>query len=164
MLALQKQSIWAKKGFWKIHPSSHPDVIIQSDSLSPMINFMKNHSNIGLCGCKLLHQDHSLQYSKGSFPSLFSILLFRLVLPRRMRKYHLWGYERLAMWLGDRRIHAHEKPFDRRGGFFSMRITSSITRIWIIVFRSKKRDGGLLLSEIMAYHLTLMPYLLDTCR
>jgi GT2 family glycosyltransferase len=69
----------------------NPDTVIKSDSLSPMIDFMRRNSRVGICGCKLLNRDGSLQYSKGSFPTLFS-LFYRRVLPRRMRKYHLWGY------------------------------------------------------------------------
>jgi len=71
----------------------NPDVMIQSGSLHPMIDFMRDHPEMGICGCKLLNRDGSLQYSKGSFPTLFSIL-YRMVLPRRMRKYDLWGYDK----------------------------------------------------------------------
>jgi GT2 family glycosyltransferase len=71
----------------------NPDVVIQSSSLRPMIDFMRDHPEMGICGCKLLNRDSSLQYSKGSFPTLFSIL-YRMILPRRMRKYDLWGYDK----------------------------------------------------------------------
>jgi GT2 family glycosyltransferase len=73
----------------------NPDIVIQSESLKPMINFMRNNPTAGICGCKLLNADGSLQYSMGSFPTLFSILC-RIVLPRRMRKYRLWGYDKLT--------------------------------------------------------------------
>jgi len=69
----------------------NPDVTIQSSSLRPMIDFMRNRPKVGICGCKLLNRDGSLQYSKGSFPTLFSIL-YRVIFPRRIRKYDLWGY------------------------------------------------------------------------
>jgi GT2 family glycosyltransferase len=71
--------------------SINPDVIIESDSLLPMVSFMRANSKAGICGCKLLNGDGSLQYSTGSFPTLFSTI-YRSVLPRRMRKYNLWGY------------------------------------------------------------------------
>jgi GT2 family glycosyltransferase len=71
----------------------NPDVLIQSESLQPTIDFLRDHPEIGICGCKLLNQDDSLQYSKGSFPTLFATL-YRMALPRRMRKYNLWGYEK----------------------------------------------------------------------
>jgi GT2 family glycosyltransferase len=73
----------------------NPDIVVKADSLAPMIDFMRNHPAVGICGCKLLNTDGSLQYSMGSFPTLFSILC-RIVLPRRMRKYRLWGYEKLT--------------------------------------------------------------------
>ena len=72
----------------------NPDVVIQSGSLRTVIDFMRDHPEMGICGCKLLNRDGSLQYSKGSFPTLFSIL-YRMVLPRRMRKYDLWGYDKI---------------------------------------------------------------------
>jgi GT2 family glycosyltransferase len=73
----------------------NPDIVIKSDSLKPMIDFMRNNPTAGVCGCKLLNTDGSLKYSMGSFPTLFSILC-RIVLPRRMRKYRLWGYDKLT--------------------------------------------------------------------
>ena len=71
----------------------NPDVIIKSDSLLPLIDFMRMNPKVGLCGCRLLNEDGSLQYSKGSFPTLFSTAL-RMFLPRRMRKYHFRGYDK----------------------------------------------------------------------
>jgi GT2 family glycosyltransferase len=73
----------------------NPDVFICSPSLQPMVDFMANHPNIGVMGCKMLNLDNSLQYSKGSFATLFSIL-HRGILPRPMRKYDFWGYDKMG--------------------------------------------------------------------
>jgi GT2 family glycosyltransferase len=72
----------------------NPDTLIRSNSLVPIVVFMKDNAKVGICGCKLLNEDGTLQYSKGSFPTLFSTLS-RMVLARRMRKYHLWGYDKI---------------------------------------------------------------------
>ena len=72
----------------------NPDSAIHSDSLEPLIHFMRSRPQIGVCGCKLCNQDGSLQYSKGSFPTLFSTL-WRIILPGRMRKYHFLGYNEI---------------------------------------------------------------------
>jgi len=69
----------------------NPDVILQSEALGRILDFMRSHPNAGICGCRLLNEDGSLQHSKGSFPTLFSTI-YRVILPRRVRKYHLWGY------------------------------------------------------------------------
>jgi GT2 family glycosyltransferase len=69
----------------------NPDAVITSESLSPMIDFMRKNPMVGICGCRLLNEDGSLQYSKGSFPTLLSMIL-RSFLPRPMRKYQLSGY------------------------------------------------------------------------
>ena len=71
----------------------NPDTVIQSESFYPVIEFLRKNANIGICGGKLLNADDSLQYSTGSFPTLFSTLS-RRVLPRRMRKYDLWSYDK----------------------------------------------------------------------
>ena len=139
----------------------NPDVIIQSDSLSPMINFMKNHSNLGICGCKLLHQDHSLQYSKGSFPSLFSILLFRLVLPRRMRKYHLWGYEKIGKcdWVTGAFMLMRNRLIEEVG-FFDENYFVYYEDMDYCLQVKKKGWEVYYYSEIMAYHLN--PHAIST--
>lgn len=73
----------------------NPDVTLRSDSFVPLIDFMRENPKVGICGCRLLNGDGSLQYSKGSFPTLHSTV-FRMVLPRRMRKYDLRGYDRVG--------------------------------------------------------------------
>ena len=71
----------------------NPDTVIQSESFYPVVDFLRRNPNIGICGCKLLNEDGSLQFSKGPFPTLFSTL-YRIVLPRPMRKYDLRGYDK----------------------------------------------------------------------
>jgi GT2 family glycosyltransferase len=73
----------------------NPDVFICSKSLRPMVEFMVEHPKIGIMGCKLLNVDDSLQYSKGPFATLFSILS-RGILPRPMRKYDFSGYDKIG--------------------------------------------------------------------
>lgn len=72
----------------------NPDVIIQSNSLNPIIQFMKENHKVGICGCKLVNEDGSLQYSTGPFPGVFSTF-WRMFLPRPLRKYDWWGYDRI---------------------------------------------------------------------
>jgi GT2 family glycosyltransferase len=72
----------------------NPDAVIRSESFYPVIDFLRRNPNIGICGCKLLNGDGSLQYSTGSFPTLFSTLS-RMVLPRPMRKYCMWDYDKI---------------------------------------------------------------------
>ncbi|MDH4220385.1 MAG: glycosyltransferase family 2 protein [Candidatus Aminicenantes bacterium] len=71
----------------------NPDTVIRSESFYPVIDFLRRNPNIGVCGGKLLNPDGSLQFSKGPFPTLLSTL-YRIVLPRPMRKYDLWGYDK----------------------------------------------------------------------
>jgi GT2 family glycosyltransferase len=71
----------------------NPDTVIKSASLAPLLDFLKETPRAGVCGVKLLNKDGSLQYSKGPFPRLLPTL-YRTVLPKQMRKYHLRGYNR----------------------------------------------------------------------
>jgi GT2 family glycosyltransferase len=107
-----------KKAFGEFILLLNPDVIIQSDSLNPMMDFMRNHPKTGICGCQLVNPDGFLQYSKGSFPTLFS-LLCRTVLPRRMRKYHLWGYDRIGRcdWVTGAYMLIRHHLIEEMGGF-----------------------------------------------
>jgi GT2 family glycosyltransferase len=82
-----------KRGSGEFLLVMNPDIRIQSNSLEPIIDFMRSHPWAGICGCRLVNKDDSLQPSKGSFPTVPSTLL-RWILPRRLRKYHLWGYEK----------------------------------------------------------------------
>ncbi|MCJ7640982.1 MAG: glycosyltransferase family 2 protein [Desulfobacterales bacterium] len=92
----------------------NPDIVIQSESLQPMINFMRSYPKVGVCGCKLLNEDGSLQYSMGPFPTLLSTV-WRRVFPRQTRRYHVWGYD-------------EESPCDWITGAFMM-IRKEVSRL-----------------------------------
>jgi GT2 family glycosyltransferase len=48
----------------------NPDTLIQEDTLRVMINFLDNHPDVGLAGCKVLNPDGSFQLAcRRSFPT-----------------------------------------------------------------------------------------------
>jgi hypothetical protein len=96
----------------------NPDVFICSQSLQPMVEFMAHHPRIGIMGCKLLNLDNSLQFSKGPFATLSSIL-YRGIFPRSMRKYDLWGYEQSGPcdWVTGAFMLIHRDLFEKVGYF-----------------------------------------------
>lgn len=46
----------------------NPDIVIFSDAVKRMMDFMKNHPQVGLLGPKLVNPDGTLQYSSSFFP------------------------------------------------------------------------------------------------
>lgn len=53
----------------------NPDIIVTAESIHPMVNFMDQHPEIGILGCKLFNPDHSIQFSCRRYPNLFIIFL-----------------------------------------------------------------------------------------
>lgn len=53
----------------------NPDVVIRSNSLDKMIEFMETHQRVGALGCKILNPDQTVQTSNNNFPNLFTAFL-----------------------------------------------------------------------------------------
>lgn len=51
------------------------DTLVREGTLEMMVSFMEANSRVGICGCRLLNEDGSVQPSCGSFPGLFTIFL-----------------------------------------------------------------------------------------
>ena len=60
----------------------NPDIVVQADSVLKLFNYLKNNTNIGIIGPKLLNPDGSLQYSCALFPSLLIPILRRTLVGR----------------------------------------------------------------------------------
>ena len=53
----------------------NPDTLIRESALEAMVSFMEANARVGICGCRLLNEDGSVQPSCGKFPDLFTIFL-----------------------------------------------------------------------------------------
>lgn len=51
------------------------DTLVLENALEIMVDFMARNSRAGICGCRLLNEDGSIQPSCGGFPDLFTIFL-----------------------------------------------------------------------------------------
>jgi len=58
----------------------NPDTVIKSSAVAVLLDYLKNHPEVGLVGPKLLYPDGSLQYSCSKFPSFFMPILRRTFL------------------------------------------------------------------------------------
>lgn len=52
------------------------DTIIVEDFVSPIINYLKDAPDVGVLGCRVLNEDHSLQYTCWRSPTVFTGLSF----------------------------------------------------------------------------------------
>lgn len=53
----------------------NPDTLVRESALEAMVSFMEANARVGICGCRLLNEDGSVQPSCGKFPDLFTIFL-----------------------------------------------------------------------------------------
>ncbi len=96
------------------------DLYLQPDSLKIIHEFLS--SNKGVVGGALSFQDGAAQPSCGPFPTLADTL-WRLLLPRRIRKYNLlspsakMGEAQPVDWATGAFIGFNREVFDRIGGF-----------------------------------------------
>lgn len=79
----------------------NPDTEILDNALEKMVNFMKEHEEAGIVGCRLLNSDHSLQPSCRAFPNLYSQIIILLKLhnffPGLVKKYYMldWPHQEI---------------------------------------------------------------------
>lgn len=102
------------------------DTIILRDVLSRSVQYMQDHPNVGVFGCRVLNPDGTMQATCFGFPSLGSLLwkvtgLFRLKWPRFL------GREHMNHWLRD-----------------SERDVDVVTGCYFLVRRSAMDEVGLL--------------------
>ena len=51
------------------------DTLVLENALEIMVDFMERNPQVGMCGCRLLNEDGSVQPSGGRFPDLFTAFL-----------------------------------------------------------------------------------------
>jgi GT2 family glycosyltransferase len=63
-------NIGIKKSTGKFVLLLNPDTVINKDSLAPMIEYLNNHDDVGIVGCKIYDKTGEIERSTHSFPSL----------------------------------------------------------------------------------------------
>lgn len=61
----------------------NPDTVLQSDTISVMLKYLRDNPEVGLIGPKLLNPDGSLQFSCRRWPSIFLPILRRTALGKK---------------------------------------------------------------------------------
>ena len=77
----------------------NPDTVVLPDSLNVMMEFMDEHHEAGIAGCKLLNPDYSLQYSCRKFSNFATFFLRGIhldsIFPNNtiLRKYMMFDWD-----------------------------------------------------------------------
>lgn len=74
------------------------DAFVKENTLNYMIQFMDEHPDAGMAGCKLLYEDGSLQHSCFTFPTLATELFIALGLDKLFPKSKLFGKYAMTDW------------------------------------------------------------------
>ena len=70
----------------------NPDTVVQEDTIRVMVEFLKNHPEVGLAGCKILNPDGSFQLAcRRSFPTPWVAFTKIFGLSRLFPKIKLFG-------------------------------------------------------------------------
>lgn len=113
---------------------SNPDIIVLPGALKAMVAFMDGHPDAGICGCKMLNPDLTLQYSSRRYPTPFIVLARGLLLDR------LFPDHRLV-----RRYLMMDSPHDR------VMPVDWLTGCCLMVRKEIVRDVGLLDERYFLY-------------
>ncbi len=108
----------------------NPDIVVTPGSLDFMCTYMDEHPTVGICGCKLLNPDLTLQDSCRTWPNPLTILLRGLLVEkwypngRLFLDYYMrdWDHDEIAEvdWVQGscmmirREIFPDVEPFDER--------------------------------------------------
>jgi len=86
----------------------NPDTIIQENTISTFINYLKTHSKVGLIGPKIINSDGTLQLTcKRSFPTL-SVALPKLLGLSKIFPQTKWAGKYNLTYLDPNKIHSVE--------------------------------------------------------
>lgn len=76
----------------------NPDTLVLDKAIPKMIDFMEQHSNAGIIGCKLLNEDGSVQMSCRSFPTLNSLFYTFTGLDTKFPKSPILSNHIMSYW------------------------------------------------------------------
>ncbi len=95
----------------------NPDTELRANSLLRVVNYLKEHEEIGICGCKILNTDHTIQPSVRSFPTLISQVIIMLKLHHLMTNLPALR----CYYMKDFDYNLPQEVDQVRGAFFMMR-------------------------------------------
>ncbi len=73
----------------------NPDIVVEKNTLKILLNYLENHSNVGIVAPMLVYPDGSVQDNYRVFPRFFDLIIkrtgfLRRLFPQRMRRYLMW--------------------------------------------------------------------------
>ena len=91
------------------------DTLLNENSITPVLEFMRKNPDVGICGCKHLNEDGTLQPSCFHFPSILTLIWDLTLLSRIFPKNRLFGRYAMTYW-----DYNNTKEVDRVMGSFLM--------------------------------------------
>jgi len=101
------------------------DVILLSDTFENMVEFMDNHKEAGVAGCRLLNPDGTPQASHGDFHSIAKVLIGKLSLGNFTEKW-------LGRYMQSHRISQEAREVDWVSGAFLMARREAIDEVGML--------------------------------
>jgi GT2 family glycosyltransferase len=74
------------------------DMVLKENSLRKMLEFMSQHPDAGICGCRLTYADGTLQPSARRYPSPIAFLLRRLSFLKTVKNSQILRNHEMAEW------------------------------------------------------------------
>lgn len=74
------------------------DMVLVENAFKEMVAFMDRTPDAGICGCKLISPDHTVQPSARRYPTPLAFLLRRLVFLPLVRNSTILNYHEMAEW------------------------------------------------------------------
>lgn len=77
----------------------NPDTLVKGDVLTKSVEYMRQHAEVGMMGCRVLNGDGSVQLTCSAFPSLMNLVLlssglFRCRWPKFLGRYLVLDWNR----------------------------------------------------------------------
>lgn len=74
------------------------DILLVENSLKVMMDFMEQHPQAGICGCKLVFDDNSVQLSARRYPTILAQVCRRLIWISWIRDSEILRYHEMREW------------------------------------------------------------------
>ena len=77
------------------------DTLVLADAIEKTVAFMKGHPDVGVCGCRVLNPDKTMQATCFMYPSLLNMLISVSYMNKLFPRSRVFGREQMTGWERD---------------------------------------------------------------